>query len=86
MRNNLFTNYQQGPTTPNETLKATALIYLRDALDKQAYEQCPDLIQQALNFGAQKGEIQQVIADYALGARATTRIKPFQKGKGYRRF
>ena len=86
MRNNLFTSLQKGPSAPNETLKATALIYLRDALDKQEYEQCPDLIQQALYFGALKSEIQQTIAEYTLGVKAAPSVKPFQKGRGNRRF
>jgi hypothetical protein len=53
--------------TSNEVLKLSALVYLQDALVKQKYEQCAELVDIAVKFGADKGEIKQVIADYLQG-------------------
>ena len=52
----------------DEILKTTALIYFNDALLQQDYEQCPELISLAKQFGAQPGEIKQVIASYLKGS------------------
>ena len=46
----------------DELLKATALLYLKDALVKQEYESCAELLGSARNFGAEQGEIDEVIA------------------------
>ena len=49
---------------PDYTLKVTALLYLKEALDRERYEDCPGLLQAAKEFGAQQGEISKVIAQY----------------------
>lgn len=43
-------------------LKVTALLYLKEALYKQKFEQCPELIQTAKRYGASTEEVQTVIA------------------------
>ena len=58
--NNLIENRQ---LNPDEVLKATSLIYLKDALLTQRYEDCAGLIRDARNFGARQGEISAVIAE-----------------------
>jgi hypothetical protein len=83
MRNNLIFTNQNKPPVSDEALKATALIYLKDALAKQEFEQCPDIIQSALNFGADKAEVAKVIADFIKGTNAA----PYAfKRKGAGRF
>jgi len=58
-------------------LKVTALVYLKDAIVLQQYENCPELVGYAKGFGAQQGEIDAVIASCLL------RGKPGgQKGGG----
>ena len=43
-------------------LKVTALQYLKDALLKEEYESCRELLERARNFGAQEGEIAELLA------------------------
>lgn len=45
-------------------LKVTALLYLKEALYKQKYEQCPELVQTAKRYGATTEDIQTVIGRY----------------------
>ncbi len=47
----------------DETLKATALIYLQDAIANERYEEAAELLQPAKRFGASKEEIAAVIAN-----------------------
>lgn len=51
-------------TTQNDTLKTTALLYLREALLNESYEDCRELIQEAETFGAGHTEISGIFADY----------------------
>lgn len=52
-------------TVPREKLlQVTALLYLKEALYKQNYEQCPELIHTAKRYGASVQEVQKVIARY----------------------
>ena len=44
-------------------VKMTALIYLREALLNEAYEDCPVAIEIAKEFGAQEFEIQNLLED-----------------------
>lgn len=44
-------------------IKLTALLYLKEALLKQQYELCPELISVAREFGAATYEIQDLLED-----------------------
>ena len=55
----------------DETLQATALIYLQDAILNERYEEAAELLQSARGFGASKEEISAIIAD-SIGKRQTT--------------
>lgn len=44
-------------------IKLTALLYLKEALLKQQYELCPELISVAKEFGAASFEIQDLLED-----------------------
>ena len=48
-------------TVSDEILKATALLYLDEALRKEVYEDCTELIGIARKFGANKDEIDNLI-------------------------
>ncbi len=50
-----------GTTEPNDILKATALLYLEEALLKEEYELCQELIGKAEAFGAHASEIDALI-------------------------
>ncbi len=51
----------------DEVLKATALLYFKDALQKQEFESCAELVEAARNLGAGQNEIGEVIAGYLKG-------------------
>jgi hypothetical protein len=61
MKNLLFKSSQSQTPATNEILKSTALLYLEEALFKEQYEDCDELIQSAKGFGAQLYEIKAVI-------------------------
>ena len=65
MRNNVILKHE-GSRSSNldEILKVTALLYLKEALFKEEYEDCKELVDSARKFGAQQGEINEVIAVY----------------------
>ena len=44
-------------------VKLTALLYLKEALTKQQYEACPDIIAVAKEFGAAEVEVQDLLED-----------------------
>lgn len=59
-----ITNKNHEPQAPDELLKITALLYFKEALVKQEYEQCPALIATAKRFGANQVDIWNVIAEF----------------------
>jgi len=48
----------------DSTLKATSLVFLLEALNREDYEECPKYIQKAKANGVQRKEIDAVIANY----------------------
>ena len=67
----------------DRVLKATSLLYFKDALLNQQYEDCAELIRTAKSFGAQPGEISRIIAE-ATGT--DTGRNGAYRAKGERRF
>ena len=66
MENRLFVTVQDGqPAAADPLLKATALLYLKDALAAERYEECALLIQNAKDCGASTSEVSDTIASYA---------------------
>ena len=61
MKSNLVLNQAALSNQFDRTLKATALIYLEEALRNERYEECAQLIRNAQRFGAKPGEITSVI-------------------------
>jgi len=58
----------RGPTltllsVKKHPVKLTALLYLREALLRQRYERCPELIRVAREWGAQDREIEELLED-----------------------
>jgi hypothetical protein len=68
MKNTVVSQNKQ--LAADEVLKATSLIYLRDALVKEQYEQCPELVKIAKDFGASLTEVRTVIAEYVSDVKA----------------
>ena len=66
MRNNVILKDEgsRSSSSLNEILKVTALLYLKEALFREEYEGCQELVDSARKFGAQQGEINEVIAVY----------------------
>ena len=50
-------------TVARNPVKLTALLYLKEALLKERYEQCPEFVAVAREFGAQNHEIEELIED-----------------------
>ena len=46
-----------------DPVKLTALLYLKEALRRERYEQCAQFIQVAKEFGAQEREIVELLED-----------------------
>ena len=46
-----------------DPLRLTALLYLREALVEERYEECAELVSWALKFGANPAEIQNLLED-----------------------
>ena len=44
-------------------VKLTALLYLKEALQKERYEHCAQFVQVAKEFGAQEREIEELLED-----------------------
>lgn len=62
MRSRLVNNKRN--VTPDETLKVTTLLYLKDALIEEKYEEVPALIKAAKRYGAKQSEIKKEIIKY----------------------
>ena len=68
MRNNVILKSEESCFVNSDGIhKATALLYLKEALLKEEYEGCKELADSARKFGAQQGEISKVIAAYLRG-------------------
>ena len=63
MKENVLLSQEQA-FGPDQTLKLTALLYLKEALNAQKFETCQELIDTAKNLGVESGEISAVITDY----------------------
>jgi hypothetical protein len=55
-------NNENGLYTGDQALRVTALLYLKEALVKERYEECPELIAAAKRFGATQRDIRANIA------------------------
>ncbi len=92
MKNNLnFNSRINKDVSFDKTLKATSLLYLKEALFKEQYEKCAELIQTAKGFGAEKSEISKIIVASVSRIRGSPQIAPDKVGRdkpvrGRRRF
>ena len=83
MNNTIANNRPNDLVVYDRVLKATSLLYFKDALLNQRYEDCAELLRTAKSFGAQPGEISRIIAE-ATGADTGQNVAYRTKGK--RRF
>ena len=58
-----YPEQQKRRLTMKHPVKLTALLYLKEALLKQRYELCPEIIAVAKEFGAASFEIQDLLED-----------------------
>ena len=86
MKNLLFRNNQNQATSSDTILKSTALLYLEEALFKEQFEDCDELIQTAKGFGAQLYEIKAVIFGYLNKGKGSLRNEATRNAFGYPRF
>jgi len=81
--NAVFKNEKNKPEARDEVLKATSLLYFKEALFNEEYEDCRELIRIAKRFGARQTDIRRVIDQSNRGARVG-RGNEANKGKGGR--
>ena len=81
--NAVFKNERNKPVARNEVLKVTSLLYFKEALFNEEYEDCKELIRIAKRFGARQDDIRRVIAESNRGA-MVDRGNEANKGKGGR--
>ena len=87
MKNNVTLNGNvNGQFYSNQVLKLTSLIYLKEALLAQRYENCAGLIREAKGFGAQQGEISALISEVFRGSQTDANYEVKQKSEGRSRF
>ena len=77
------TAFKNKPIARDEVLKTTSLLYFKEALFNEEYEDCKELVWIAKRFGARKDDIRKVIADSNRGVRVG-RGNEAKKGKGGR--
>ncbi len=78
MQNKLF-NKDKKSYNRNNPLKETALMYLKESLNKERYEECSEMIKNAKRFGAQPNEIAQVIREYTDQLKLVNQITAYNK-------
>ncbi len=67
-------------------LKVTALFYFQEALHKEQYEDCVELLRAARQYGARKQEIRKIIAAYVCKLKGAQMAEALQKNKWRPRF
>ncbi len=84
------TNVMENPTvktvTPEKMLKVTALYYFTEALYKEKYEVCNELVKAAIGFGARKKEIRKIIIEYVKWAKGMRDLEAVINPVGRYRF
>ena len=70
----------------DNTLKATALLYLNEALENERYEDCAGLVESAAELGAQSGEISEIIAGCVAKLKAGRQNEANRLNAGRRRW
>ena len=85
-KNAVFNNKNNQWITPDETLKATSLLYFKEALLNEEYEDCEELIRIAKRFGATQSEISGVVAECNRGMKVAPECGAKGKKEGRLRF
>jgi len=85
-RNTIFKNEQNKPIARDEVLKVTTLLYFKEALLRERYEDCAELIRIAKGFGAEQSEISGVIAESNRGMKGSWINEADQKIGSHPRF
>ncbi|GEM_PF-3430665 len=70
----------------DEALQVIALIYLKEALVKERYEECAELVRAAKRFGATQGEIKQMLVEGARGLNVVRKVEVPRERSGRKRF
>ncbi|MCB9772178.1 MAG: hypothetical protein H6754_06470 [Candidatus Omnitrophica bacterium] len=87
MENNLtIKGRENGQLNSNEVLKLTSLIYLKEALLAQRYEDCAELIRDAKGFGAEQVEISALLVEVFRGRKTDADSEAKQINEGRSRF
>ncbi len=66
MKNRFIEQENKKTNSQEHLLKVTALLYLKEALYKEKYEECLELITVAKRYGVEQEEIQKIISRHVL--------------------
>ncbi|MBP9854566.1 MAG: hypothetical protein KBD53_06845 [Candidatus Omnitrophica bacterium] len=66
MKNRFIEQENKQTNSQEHLLKVTALLYLKEALYKEKYEECLELITVAKRYGVEQEEIQKIISRHVL--------------------
>ena len=81
-----FNKEKEKKKTGDQALQVTALIYLKEALVNERYEECAELVRAAKRFGATQGEIKQTIVEGARGLKVGRKVEAPRERVGRKRF
>ncbi len=81
-----FNKKKEQTKTGDEALATTALIYLKEALTKEQYEECAELVRAAKRFGAPLSEIKQVLVEGARALKTGRKLEAPRERTGRKRF
>ena len=85
-RNRVFTSPKQKELRTEDMLKLTALLYFREALIKEQFEDCAELVRTAKEYGADSRHIRAVIASTVRKDKGGRTRVAYRKGRKRSRF
>jgi hypothetical protein len=65
----------------NRTLQATSLMYFKEALAREAYEQCAEILKEAQDAGVSREEIQKLISEHIVYLKVRDRKLSVARGR-----
>ena len=81
-----FNKKKEQAKAGDQALATTALIYLKEALTKEQYEVCAQLVRAAKGFGAPQSEIKQVLVEGARALKTGRKLEAPRERAGRKRF
>ena len=81
-----FNKKKEQTQTGDEVLAVTALIYLKEALTNERYEECAEFVRAAKRFGATQSDIKQTLVEGARAFKTGRKAPARRQATGRKRF